>query len=670
MKRLSLLACLLLLASCSNAGGDSNTSGDSSGSSSGKSTSSQTSESGSEGEDSSEIEPEQEITIKDGPILHAWDWSVQMVKDNLEDIEKAGYKNVQLSPLHPSKDKSATAYWWNLYQPQGFKVATGNENPLGNKDSLKDLTKEAEKHGINIIMDVVTNHLGGPNDHELDQNVRNFEPTIYNQNLIHQNGQVGDWNNRERVVTAAIGGYPDLQTDHKEVQKSIIRMLKEYIDCGVKGFRFDAAKHIETPEDDGRYRSDFWPNITDAIYTYGEQKFGEKPFVYGEILDNACINIGAYTKYISVTDSQQGDDITFAVKNKNVSGAAKTDSYVGGAEHAVLWAESHDTFENKSQKTTHISTDVLNLSYAIQISRKDSTALFFARPAQNYPIDQAPQVISGPSADYKSALVAAANKLHTDFIGGSENVYTSNNAVVNIRKTKNNEGALIADVNCNDSTITVNVSDLSDGEYTNIVDNKQYTVSGGKVSVKLTKGGAVLEKKSGGDSSKAQVSFNADNAVFSNSTYVNLKVTNSSSASYKIGNGSEVAFTNSTRFKVEGASEGAITITIKASNASGDTVKKFTVYKSRLADKNFVVYNVPEDQLLRVWSWNSSTDGEWVNLDSTDGVRGVNLQKDNYIIVKFDKNASADWGNSKGKTADFERKGKNLVLDYNEVSFS
>ena len=122
MKRLSLLACLLLLASCSNAGGDSNTSGDSSGSSSGKTTSSQTSESGSGGEDSSEIEPEQDIAIKDGPILHAWDWSVQMVKNSLEDIEKAGYKNVQLSPLHPSKDKSATAYWWNLYQPQGFKL--------------------------------------------------------------------------------------------------------------------------------------------------------------------------------------------------------------------------------------------------------------------------------------------------------------------------------------------------------------------------------------------------------------------------------------------------------------------------------------------------------------------------------------------------------------------
>ena len=670
MKRLSLLACLLLLASCSNAGGESTSDGSSKGSSSGKTTSSETSQDESY-EDSSEIEPEQEIAIKDGPILHAWDWSVQMVKNSLDDIEKAGYKNVQLSPLHPSKDKSASAYWWNLYQPQGFKVAGNGENPLGNKDSLKDLTKEAEKHGINIIMDVVTNHLGGPNDHELDSNVRNFEPTIYNQNLIHQNGQVGDWNNRERVVTAAIGGYPDLQTDHKEVQKSIIRMLKEYIDCGVKGFRFDAAKHIETPDDDGRYRSDFWPNITDAIYTYGEQKLGVKPFVYGEILDNACINIGAYTKYISVTDSQQGDDITFAVKNKNVSGAAKTDSYVGGAEHAVLWAESHDTFENKSQKTTHISTDVLNLSYAIQISRKDSTALFFARPAQNYPIDQAPQVISGPTADYKSALVAAANKLHTDFIGGSENVYTSNNAVVNIRKTKNNEGALIADVNCNDSTVTVNVSDLSDGEYTNIVDNKQYTVSGGKVSVKLTKGGAVLEKKSGGDTSKAQISFNADSPVFSSTTYVNLKVTNAKSASYKIGSGSEESFTNSARFKVgEGAAEGAITITVKASNASGDVIKKYTVYKSHVADKNFIIYNVPDDQLLRVWSWTTSRDGDWVSLDGNGGVRGVNLQKDNYIIVKFEPGASADWANSKGQTGDFERKGSNLTIDFNELSFS
>ena len=666
MKRLSLLACLLLLASCSSSGGDS-TSGDSSGSSQGGTSTSETS--GGTSQSSSEDEPTPEIAIKDGPILHAWDWSVAMVKSALPDIQKAGYKNVQLSPLHPSKDKSASAYWWNLYQPQGFKVATGDENPLGNKSSLTDLTKEADKYGINIIMDVVTNHLGGPNDHELDQNVKNFEPTIFNQNLIHQNGQVGDWGNRERVVTCAMGGYPDLQTDHSEVQKSVTRMLKEYIDCGVKGFRFDAAKHIETDEDDSRYKSDFWKNITNTIYTYGEQKLGVTPYIYGEILDDPCIRFEAYTKYISVTDNRQGSQIRNGVRNKNVHDAASTGYNVGSADKAMLWAESHDTYANRNPVSKGVSNDEINLAYAIQIARKDATALFFARPSTNYEDDKAPQVISGATGDYKSALVSAANKLHNDFIGGSETITTSNSAVVNVRKTAKNEGALIADVNCSSASVTVNVNDLSNGEYTDLINNKKYNVQNGKVTVTLTKGACVLEKDAAPTQSGPTVSITAEQEVFKTSTKVTLDVRDADSATYKIDSGSENSFTGKKTITVgEGSADGDIKITVRATNSTGTTTKTLTVTKSSLVDKNLTISGVPTDVVVAVWEWNNGQQGTWVSLDRVGSLCGVNLTKDSYLLGKFDVGDELNWDNCKGKTPDNTKKDKQ-TYNYNEIVF-
>ena len=62
-------------------------------------------------------------------------------------------------------------------------------------------------------------------------------------------------------------------------------MLKECIDVGIDGFRFDAAKHIETPRDPD-YPSDFWPNVLGPAKSYYQSKTGQELFVYGEILNS------------------------------------------------------------------------------------------------------------------------------------------------------------------------------------------------------------------------------------------------------------------------------------------------------------------------------------------------------------------------------------------------
>lgn len=657
---------MFLLAACANGGeiDPSNTSGGGKGGSGG----SDTSETSSGDESSSsEDEPEVEIEVKDGPILHAWGWTTERVKNSLTEIKNAGYKNVQLSPLQPSKDKNGNAYWWNIYQPQGFVVATGNDNPLGNKDSLKELTKAAEKEGINIIMDVITNHLGGPNWDAFDSSVQHFEPTIYNNNLKHNNGIVQNWNDRRQVATRAMGGYPDVITADSRVQTRIISMLKEYIDCGVKGFRFDAAKSIETPDDDQEYRSDYWPNVTKAIHEYGEQKLGIEPYIYGEILDNPCIQYEAYTKYMSITDNRQGSDVLFGVKDKNAGKAASAYYNAGSAEKSLLWAESHDTYANANGHSYDIDENIINLTYAIQIARKDATALFFARPQTKYEKDKAPQVIPASRTDYKAPLVVAANKLHNDFVGGTETISTSNSAVVNVRKLNSKEGALIADVNCGDNNITVNVNALSNGKYVDLITNKTYTVSNGSVSVKLTKGACVLEKETG--QSGPSITIEPDRTVFADSTNVSISVKNGTNSSYKINNGSAVSFNNSTTVQVGSAlSDGEIKITVTSSNSGGENTSSVTVLKTVHANKDIVVTNVPTDIKLGIWNWSGQDDGEWIAVDGTSAIRGVNLKsnKSNYIVATFDSGDALDWNNRIGKTADLVKTETPVVLNYTD----
>ena len=104
--------------------------------------------------------------MQGGVILHAFCWTFDEIKNNLADIKEAGYTAVQTSPIQPAKDYSSTYTnqaheWWKLYQPLGFTIASTDDNYLGTKQDLIDLCKEADNYGINIICDIVANHLAG-----------------------------------------------------------------------------------------------------------------------------------------------------------------------------------------------------------------------------------------------------------------------------------------------------------------------------------------------------------------------------------------------------------------------------------------------------------------------------------------------------------------------------
>ena len=237
-------------------------------------------------------------------ILSLCDYPLNDVKRLLPIISKQGFNAVQVSPLQKTKDDS-TKDWWILYQPIGFEIG----NRIGSKSELYDLCIEARKYGINIIVDAVINHTANKSDKEyLVPHEKVDIELLKNPDCFKERKQIDNWDSRYQVTNYCMG-LPGLNPNNKIVQNKIINMLNEYIDVGVNGFRFDAAKSIALPNEG----CDFFPIITYSLKRW-------IPLIYGEVLfaDNRLIE--EYAKYMKVltnSDAYNKDSIIKFVENKD-----------------------------------------------------------------------------------------------------------------------------------------------------------------------------------------------------------------------------------------------------------------------------------------------------------------------------------------------------------------
>ncbi|MBQ5347998.1 MAG: hypothetical protein IIU39_08105, partial [Ruminococcus sp.] len=252
-------------------------------------------------------------TINGSAILHCFNWSYNNIKNNLKAIHDAGYTAVQTSPVQQPKDYDSSytdesGQWWKLYQPLGLRIAPDNNGSatswLGTKSELTSLCAEAETYGIKVIVDIVSNHVAndgeekGTFQHINDAVDTNLKNALY----YHSNSKRTNDNNRYNMTQLHLG-MPDLNTANTTIQNMVLALLEECVDCGVDGFRFDTAKHIELPTDDSSCKSDYWKNVIDGIKAYCEDYNKPEPFIYGEILGYAGTSMSNYHTYMSVTDS-------------------------------------------------------------------------------------------------------------------------------------------------------------------------------------------------------------------------------------------------------------------------------------------------------------------------------------------------------------------------------
>ncbi len=543
--------------------------------------------------------------VGDGVMLHAFNWSYNTIKENLPAIAAAGYTTVQTSPVQQPKDYSTsgdvTGQWWKLYQPISFHIA--EQSWLGTKDDLKSLCDEADKYGIKIICDIVSNHIANADETRPDSvsnQVKKYEPEFYKKRRTYTRTYKGDANDSsvQAVVQGHVSKCPDLVTNDTAVQGYIINLLKECIDCGVDGFRFDAAKHIET-EDDGEYASDYWKNITTSASSYYTQKTGDDLYIYGEILNNcgADRSYSSYTKYINVTDNRTGDGVLYNV-TKGKASTATNAKYKSGvaASNAVLWAESHDTYEGNSgssgfSNTADVSDENVVKAWAIVASRKDSTALFFARPGT--------ALMGGVSTDttYKSTVVSEINKFHNLFVGQSEKLGSSGNIAYVARGTS---GIVLSNCKGTNASVSISGTGLADGKYTDTVSGAEFTVANGVLTGSIGKTGVAVVYN--GTTTPKAINSVESGSFRGDTMALTLSLENATSGTYCLDDSTPVKFTGTTSIRIGSDYKPGETITLTVTATDGvktsSMVYKYT--KSTAQESGVYVFFNPATQ--KGWS--------------------------------------------------------------------
>lgn len=600
---------------------------------------------------SSDIEAED--NIQDGVTLHCWNWSFNNITANMDTIAAQGYTAIQTSPIQFAKEstsgKTVGSVWWIYYQPAGFFIENNTgRSALGTKAEFEAMCKKAHEKGIKVIVDVVANHMGNETRNNLSSAIvpelRN-DPGCWHD--ITRN--TTDYSNRYDITQYCMDGVPDLNTGNSKVQNYVLNYLKECIDAGADGFRFDGAKHIETPDDSSSgCGSNFWPTVINGATEYAKSTRNIDLYCYGEVLDSpdssGKLPVTAYTKYMSVTDNRTGNDVRNNVNNRNAAGAASSYYYNGtaGADKLVLWAESHDTYANN--QSSGVSTENINKTWALVAARNGAMGLYFARPYST-----SSMLGAADKTGWANEEVAAVNKFHNAFTGQKEYLASSGSIAYCER---GNSGVVL--VNCSGTSqwVEVKANLMASGTYKDQITGNIFTVENGKIKGQIGNTGiAVVYNISEIQEPEATISPAGKN--FSSDTLeVTVGMKNADSATYKVGNASAQSFT------------GTKVITIGADMKVGDSVNvEVTAVKGSKTDtvsytftkveksENIAYIKLPSgwSEPVYCYAYDSATEkisnGAWPGVKMTSEGNGIysyevpeNIENPRVIFFSSDTN--------------------------------
>ena len=452
-------------------------------------------------------------TVNDSTILQAWTWSFQNIEANLETIAEQGFTTIQVSPPNEIKTGTSGAYflqsdnkngWWMYYQPAGFQINESTDNALGTKADFVSMCEKAHELGLKIIVDAVINHMGtkdgddnntstDPMSH-VTPKAATFEPEIYNNKLFHSpwkqmqyiESNDTQYNSTYDLTRNCTSGLPDLKTEDSRVQSAIYDYLEELIEAGADGFRFDAAKHIETPDDISSLASDFWTNTLVKVQkAHSDQEI----YAYGEILNTCGINrpYSMYFKLMQVTDNAaHRDSIMPAVKNG--SGTAfpyynDTGNSAFTKANTVLWEESHDTYIDGT--TTSLTVTQRNKIWACVAGRSDITGVYLARPDDGTSTSALYSIKIGEAkkTSWSNDVTKAVNQFHNYFAGQGEYCTVSGNKAYIERGT---QGAVIVTLgSTNGGSVSLTSHTLANGNYIDAISGNTFTVNNKKITGKV-----------------------------------------------------------------------------------------------------------------------------------------------------------------------------------------
>lgn len=428
-------------------------------------------------------------------ILHVWSWSFPEIARSMRQIKDAGFTMIQTSPVqhcyNPEgsgklifDDNVKEGNWYYYYQPTDWKI--GNQI-LGTKEQMVNMMDSAAKYNIKVIVDVLPNHTA----FDVDAVSDDFYKAVGGRDkMFHSEGlkPVEDYNDRYQCTLWGSGALPDVNTENPDFQKYYMQFVNELLGMGVKGFRYDTAKHIGVHSDpvdtaSGVKENDFW-NVATGRKSVKGMKLAvpyDSLFVYGEILQDKNVPEAEYADYMGQTASGYGHILREALEKGTMNGLdLKSWHHTSAPEYLTTWVESHDTYAN-AHESAHLTDDQIRAGWVFLTARQNGTPLFFSRPAgstrQKY---WGNNVLGARGNDeFFHPEVEAVNKFRTAMQGEKEDIQISDNGQL-VVVNRGKKGAAVVNINSLSNQVDLPTG-LPDGTYKDIVYGKEFKVRKGRL---------------------------------------------------------------------------------------------------------------------------------------------------------------------------------------------
>ena len=255
-----------------------------------------------------------------------------------------GVEGIWLSPIFtsPSYHKYDVTNYYEI------------DPKFGTMGDLQELIALCHERGVKLILDLVINHTARNNQWYQDFI---FAHQIGNENHAYYDFYSWAETPKSGATYSPItgsghyyecnfsGDMPELNFDNEAVRQAVLDVAKYYLDMGIDGFRFDAAKYIYYGNEPKN--ADFWT-------WYMNELRAIKPDIYtvAEVWDGDSVTFPyfASTNCFNFSMSQPSGRIAAAVKEENISAFVNyVDSYIKSIQaqnpnaSMVTFIANHDT---------------------------------------------------------------------------------------------------------------------------------------------------------------------------------------------------------------------------------------------------------------------------------------------------------------------------------------
>ena len=424
-------------------------------------------------------------------ILHVWSWNFPTIAENMKQIADAGFTMIQTSPVNACFSPEGgnikildekEGNWYHYYQPTDWTI--GN-NIVGTEAEMKAMLDSADKYDIRVLVDVLPNHTAFDIDLVTDE----FYAAVGGRDkMFHTHGLEGivDYNDRTQCTHQGVGGLPDVNTENPLFQKYYMQFVNKLVEMGVRGFRYDTAKHIGVHSDPldteaGVKENDFWDVATGRKEVLGVSLSipYDSLFVYGEVLQDKNVPEEEYASYFGQTASSYGHVLREVLAKRSAKDIDLLDWYHRAApEYLTTWVESHDTYCNANE-SAGLTDAQIRTGWVFLTARQNGTPLFYSRPMNSTRENYFGDNLLGARGndEFFHPEVVAVNKFRQSMEGQVEDVQIAEDGEV-IVVNRGDKGAAVINFALEANDVALATA-LPDGEYKDQVYGTTFVVENG-----------------------------------------------------------------------------------------------------------------------------------------------------------------------------------------------